>query len=158
MCDLMCALMFDLMYDLMCALMYHLMCDLMCALMYDLNYDLNYDLMYHLICVFFPVCVKGTASSADTNVYFAKCVVFLKDNEGKIFVVLHWFDRQEKDNGFDTISNVPSFKLTPNEHTKSYSILPISCIVNGAFMVPGGGRFWALLSPKEHKRYALNFH
>ena len=98
--------------------------------------------------------MKGTA---DTNVYFAQCVVFLKDNEGKIFVVLHWFDRQEKDNGFDSISNVPSFKLAPNENTKSYSILPISCIVNGALIVPGGGRFWALLSPKEHKRYALNF-
>ncbi len=99
--------------------------------------------------------MKGTV---DSNVYFAQCVVFLKDNEDKFFVVLHWFDRQEKDNDFDTISNVPSFKLTPNEHTKSYSILSISCILNGALMVPGGGRFCAFLSPQEHKRYALYFH
>jgi hypothetical protein len=70
---------------------------------------------------------------------------------------INWFDRQEKDNGFDSISNVPSFKLTPNEHTKSNSILKICTIMNGALMVPGGGRFWALLSPQEHKRYALNF-
>jgi hypothetical protein len=90
------------------------------------------------------------------SVYFGKCMVFLQDSEGKQFVVVQWFNRQEA-NGFDKISNVPSFKLAPETHTKSYSTLPITAIINGALMVPGGGRFWALLAPKEHKVYAKFF-
>jgi hypothetical protein len=81
------------------------------------------------------------------SVYFGKCVAFLQDSEGKQFVVLQWFTRHE-DYGFDMISKVPSFKLAPEGHTKSFSTLPLDAIVNGALMVPGGGRFWALLAPR----------
>jgi hypothetical protein len=84
------------------------------------------------------------------RVYFGKCMVFLQDSEGKQFVVIQWFNRHET-NGFDKISKVPSFKLAPETHTKSYSTLPLTAILNGALMVPGGGRFWALLSPKEKR-------
>jgi|LauGreSBDMM110SN_4_FD.fasta_scaffold76776_1 hypothetical protein len=88
--------------------------------------------------------------------YFGKCIAFLQDSDGKQFVVLQWFHRHE-DNGFDTISRVPSFKLGPEAHTKSYSTLPLHTILNGALMVPGGGRYWAVLSPREHKTYARFF-
>ena len=90
------------------------------------------------------------------SVYFGKCMVFLQDSEGKQFVVVQWFNRQEA-NGFDKISNVPSFKLAPDTHTKSYSTLPLEAILNGALMVPGGGRYWAVLSPREHKLYTKSF-
>ena len=90
------------------------------------------------------------------SLYFGKCVAFLQDSEGKQFVVLRWFTRHE-DNGFDMISKVPSFKLAPEGHTKSFSTLPLDAIVNGALMVPGGGRFWALLSPREQKLYTKQF-
>ena len=90
------------------------------------------------------------------SMYFGKCVAFLQDSEGKQFVVLQWFTRHEA-NGFDKISNVPSFKLAPEAHTNSYSTLPVNVIVNGALMLPGGDRYWALLSPREHKMYTMCF-
>ena len=86
------------------------------------------------------------------SVYFGKCKVFLQDSEGKQFVVIQWFTRQEK-NGCDKITKVPSFKLVPEKNTRSYSTLPLAAIFNGALMVPGRGRFWALLAPKEQKVY-----
>ena len=90
------------------------------------------------------------------SLYFGKCVVFLQDSGGKKFVVLQWFTRHEA-NGIDMISKVPSFKLAPEGHTKSFSTLPLDAIVNGALMVPGGGRFWALLSPREQMLYTKQF-
>ena len=90
------------------------------------------------------------------SVYFGKCVAFLQDSDGKQFVVLQWFIRHE-DNGFDLISKVPSFTLAPEGHTKSFSTLPLDAILNGAIMVPGGGRFWALLSPREQMLYTKLF-
>ena len=90
------------------------------------------------------------------SVYFGKCMVFFEDSEGKQFVVIQWFTRHEK-NGFNKITNVPSFKLAPETNTKSYSTLPLAAIINGALMVPGLGRFWAILGPKEQKLYARLF-
>ncbi len=86
------------------------------------------------------------------SVYFGKCMVFLQDSEGKQFVVIQWFTRHEE-NGFDKISKVHYFKLAPETNAKSYS----AAILNGALMVPGRGRFWALLAPKEQKMYARLF-
>ena len=86
------------------------------------------------------------------SLYFGKCVAFLQDSEGKQFVVLQWFTRHEE-NGFDKITNVPSFTLALEGNTNSYSTLPLETILNGALMVPGGGRYWALLSPREHMLY-----
>jgi hypothetical protein len=86
------------------------------------------------------------------RVHFGKCIVFLQDSEGKQFVVIQWFNRHET-NGFDKISKLSSFKLAPETHTKSFSTLPLTSIINGALLVPGGGRFWALLSPKEKRTY-----
>jgi hypothetical protein len=90
------------------------------------------------------------------SIYFGKCMLFLQDSEGKQFVVIQWFHRHET-NGFDKISKVPSFKLAPEAHTKSYSTLPLAAIMNGALMVPGGGRYWALLAPREQKLYVSLF-
>ena len=65
----------------------------------------------------------------------------------------HPMVHQAGKNGCDKITKVPSFKLAPEKHTKSYSTLPLAVILNGALMVPGRGRFWALLAPKEQKVY-----
>jgi hypothetical protein len=90
------------------------------------------------------------------SVYFGKCIVFLQDSEGKQFVVIQWFTRHEK-NGCDKITKVPSFKLAPETNATSYSTIPLAAIINGALMVPGLGRFWAILGPKEQKLYARLF-
>jgi hypothetical protein len=95
---------------------------------------------------------ENNEGATTKRVYFEKCTVFLQDSEGKQFVVIQWFNRHEP-NGFDKISKLPSFKLAPDTHTKSYSTLPLTAILNGALMVPGGGRFWELLAPKEQRLY-----
>jgi hypothetical protein len=99
---------------------------------------------------------EGSMADEDPNCYFGKCLAFFSDAEGRLFMLLQWFSRQE-DRGFDIISNVPSFKLAPDVETKSYSTLPVSSILNGALMVPGGEHYWALLSPREHRQYAVYF-
>ncbi len=105
-------------------------------------------------------CVKVLIDEGDgspnKSVYFGKCMAFFMDSEGKQFVVIQWFTRHEA-NEFKRISNVPSFKLAPEAHTNSYSTLPLAAIVNDALMVPGGGRYWALLSPREHRVYTKFF-
>ena len=125
-----------------------------------------YHLMYHLMSLLMPRyqgivahdCVKvlidedNDDGASNKSVYFGKCMAFLQDSQRKQFVVIQWFTRHEA-NGFDTISNVPSFTLAPEGHTNSYSTLPLEAILNGAVMVPGGGRYWALLSPREQKLY-----
>ncbi len=106
-------------------------------------------------------CVKllveeGSIANADPNCYFEKCLAFFCDAEGKLFVLLQWLTRSRQEaRGFDIISNGPSFQLAPDVETKSYSTLPVSSI--GALMVPGGDRYWALLSPREHRQYAMYF-
>ena len=107
-------------------------------------------------CVKVLIDEENDDGTSKKSVYFGKCVAFLQDSDGKQFVVLQWFIRHE-DNGFDLISKVPSFKLAPEGHTKSFSTLPLDAIINGAIMVPGGGRFWALLSPREQKLYTKLF-
>ena len=97
----------------------------------------------------------NTEGATIKRVYFGKCMLFLQDSEGKQFVVIQWFHRHEND-GFDKVSKVPSFKLAPEAHTNSYSTLRLAVILNGALMVPGGGRYWALLAPKEKKKYLDN--
>jgi hypothetical protein len=60
------------------------------------------------------------------------------------------------------------FKLARMDNTKSYSVLPVDCIMNGVVMMsetrpqlqtlqPHDTRYWALLSPREHEQYKLLF-
>lgn len=86
--------------------------------------------------------------------YFGRCIAFMSDANDDLFIVLRWFTRLVDIPGSAANSSAPSFTLAPQNETKSYSVLPVSCIINGAFMIPGGGRFWALLSPQEQKIYS----
>ena len=85
--------------------------------------------------------------------YFGRCIAFMSDANDDHFIVLRWFTRLVDIPGSAANSSAPSFTLASQNETKSY-ILPVSCILNGAFMIPGGGRFWALLSPQEQKIYS----
>ena len=121
-------------------------------------YHLMYLLMLRYQGIVAHDCVKvlidedSDDGAPKKNVYFGKCMAFLQDSDDKQFVVIQWFNRHET-NGFDKISKLSSFKLAPETHTKSFSTVPLTAIINGALMVPGGGRFWALLSPKEKRTY-----
>ncbi len=94
--------------------------------------------------------------SPNKNVYFGKCMAFLMDSEGKKFVVIQWFTKHEA-NGFDRISNVPSFKIASDAIVNGANWGSLDAIVNGALMVQSGGRYWALLSPRKHNVYSKHF-
>lgn len=86
--------------------------------------------------------------------YFGLCVAFIRDAHDEHYIVLRWYTRLDDPNGFAGTSAVPCFTLAPEHITTSYSVLPVSCVCNGAFMVPtAGNRFWVLLSPLESKNY-----
>ena len=88
------------------------------------------------------------------KLHFAKCVVFLKDNQEEYFVLLQWYDQVGRQ-PFDSVSGLVQLVLRPPNVTQSYSIMPITCIVNGAIITPSENKLWVLLSPRETSAYEL---
>ena len=88
------------------------------------------------------------------KVHFAKCVVFLRDNLEEYFVLLQWYDQVGRQ-PFDSVSGLVQLVLRPPNVTKSYSIMPITCIVNGAIITSSENKLWVLLSPRETSAYEL---
>jgi hypothetical protein len=43
--------------------------------------------------------------------------------------------------------------LSRPELTASYSVMPASAVVNGALIIQGGAKLWALQSPREQRAY-----
>lgn len=88
------------------------------------------------------------------KLHFAKCVVFLKDNLEEYFVLLQWYDQVGRQ-PFDSVSGLVQLVLRPPNVTISYSIMPITCIVNGAIITRSENKLWVLLSPRETSAYEL---
>ena len=86
------------------------------------------------------------------KIHFAKCVLFLKDSKDNYFVVVQWYDAVGRQ-PFDSISGLPQVVLRPPGIPKSYSVMPINSIVNGAIMTRSENQLWVLLSPREAKAY-----
>ena len=86
------------------------------------------------------------------KMHFAKCVVFLKDSEDNYYVVVQWYDAVGRQ-PFDAVSGLPQVVLRPPGVPKSYSVMPINCIVNGAIITRSENQLWVLLSPRETKAY-----
>jgi len=95
------------------------------------------------------------AVESDTGVklYFAKCIVFLKDSQNDYYVVLQWYN-QEGNTLFDAVSGLVQVVLRPPNVTTSYSVMPIDSIVNGALITKSEDKLWVLLSPRESQAYA----
>ncbi len=87
--------------------------------------------------------------------HFAQYVVFLKDSQDSFFVVVQWYDPVGRE-PFDSISGLAQMELRPHPGiTKSYSVMPITSIVNGALITRFENKFWVLLSPRETNAYEL---
>ena len=86
------------------------------------------------------------------KIHFAKCVVFLKDSMDDYFVVVQWYDAVGRQ-PFNAVSGLPQVVLRPPGVAKSYSVLPINCIVNGAIITRSENQLWVLLSPRETTAY-----
>ena len=83
-----------------------------------------------------------------------RCVVFFKNNIGEHFALLRWYT-EVGTYPADLVSMLPHLRLADPFLTKSYDVLPVSCIMNGALLVPNGQAHWALMSPREHAEYEL---
>ena len=85
-----------------------------------------------------------------------RCVAFFRNNLGEHFVLLRWYTEIGR-YPVELVPMLPHLRLDDPLLTKSYDVLPISCILNGALLVPHGNEHWALLSLREHAAYeAMN--
>jgi hypothetical protein len=88
------------------------------------------------------------------KIHFAKCVVFLQDSMGEYFVLLQWYDQVGRQ-PLDSVSGLVQLVLRPPNVTRSYSIMPITSIVNGAIITCSEKKLWVLLSQRETFAYEL---
>jgi hypothetical protein len=91
---------------------------------------------------------------AGRKMYFAKCVVFFKDGRGDHYVGLRWY-AEPRIPPQGCLLELTGLNLAPESVTRSYSILPEACIVNGAVLIKCRGTFWAVQSPREQLAFAL---
>ncbi len=56
---------------------------------------------------------------------------------------------------FDPISGLPQLQLRPPGITKSYSVMPVTSIINGAIITRAENKYWVLLSPRESLAYEM---
>jgi hypothetical protein len=92
------------------------------------------------------------------NVFFhamRRCMAFFQDDEGDVFVALRWYAAPRvPPNG--TLLELTGLNLARDNDSKSYSVLPEKCIVNGAVLLKSRGTYWAIQSPREELEYARN--
>jgi hypothetical protein len=69
--------------------------------------------------------------------YFARCEAFFQDSKGRTYVGLRWYDQSGPDIIDGTVL-LPKLKLRPHDQPRSYSVLPSSCIANGALVIAHG--------------------
>ena len=75
-----------------------------------------------------------------------------KNNSGEHYVLLRWYTEIGR-YPVELVPMLPHLRLADPFLTKSYDVLPVNCILNGALLVPHGKEHWALMSPREHAAY-----
>ena len=95
------------------------------------------------------------AVNEDTGpkVHFARCVSFMRDAAGRHFVALRWYLQTTEGSVADRNTGLVRLKLAPEHLTRSYSVMPIECILNGACILPCGSFLYAVQSPREEAAY-----
>ena len=92
--------------------------------------------------------------------YFGKCLAFFKDSSNDMFVALRWYETAESNANtailIDPIARLAKLKLSPVAMSRSYGIMPISSIENGALIIRMNDHYWALQSPREQTEYLKN--
>ena len=84
--------------------------------------------------------------------YFARCEAFFHDRNGRMYIGLRWYDQSGPDI-IDATVLLPRLKLRPHDQARSYSVLPASCVANGALLIANGQHHYAIMSPRELKEY-----
>jgi len=89
--------------------------------------------------------------------YFGQCMAFFEDANANVFVGVRWYEpAHEGDNFIDPIVRLAKLKLSPVNNTRSYGIMPVQSIRNGALIIKRNEDFWALQSPREEREYLKN--
>ena len=90
--------------------------------------------------------------------YFGKCLAFFKDSNEEMFVAIRWYETAESNANtvIDPIARLAKLKLSPVANSRSYGIMPISSIVNGALIIRMNDHYWAMQSPREQAEYLEN--
>ena len=84
---------------------------------------------------------------------FFRCRAFFKDAVDNHYVLVQWYDTigGAPING---LTGLASLKLADETKTKSFDIMPVNSIINGALVVNMGDHAWAMQSPREAVQYA----
>jgi hypothetical protein len=89
--------------------------------------------------------------------YFGKCIAFFEDANANVFVGVRWYEpADEGDNFIDPIVRLAKLKLSPVKNTRSFAIMPVQSVRNGALIIKRNEDFWALQSPREEREYLKN--
>ena len=92
------------------------------------------------------------AGDGHDRTHFGRCLCFFKDSDGNHFVAVQWLSEVEGA-VVDPVTRLVPLTLSRPELTASYSVMPASAVVNGALIIEGGAKLWALQSPREQRAY-----
>ena len=96
--------------------------------------------------------VEIAQDNGNSRYYFAQCEAFFQDGRGHTYVGLRWYDQSGPDI-IDAAVLLPRLKLRPHDQPRSYSVMPASCIHNGALVMAQRAHHYAVMSPRELKEY-----
>ncbi len=91
--------------------------------------------------------------------HFAKFLAFFQDDNNEMLVGVRWYETPEdrdEINSIDPTVKLAELKVSPVAITRSYGIMPIQSIVNGALILRVNEQYWALQSPREQAEYGQN--
>ena len=89
--------------------------------------------------------------------YFGKCMAFFADANANVFVGVRWYEPADAgENLIDPIVRLAKLQLSPGNLSRSYGIMPVQSIRNGALIIKRSESFWALQSPREEREYLKN--
>ena len=70
------------------------------------------------------------------------------DTDGEHYVALHWY-AEPPIHPEGSVLDLIALNLSRDDESKSYSILPEKCIINGAVLIKRHDTYWAIQSPRE---------
>jgi hypothetical protein len=95
-----------------------------------------------------------------------RCLCFLRDDQGKVFVCLQWFDDFGQAVPEDPSTRLCLLKLLPITEYDSYDIISVEDIISGALVLPStnaqnSSDYYLVQTPREqneHNRRCLTAH
>jgi hypothetical protein len=105
-------------------------------------------------------------SGPDCRLAVGRCVCFLEDAQGTVFVGLRWYQDYEVRIPEDVETRLCRLDYLPRGNLESYDVFPVSTIINGALVLPSCDgahpqHYYLIQTPREqadHNRRCLVTH